>query len=278
MAASTPAIMEFVDATELGRSLARAIADRAEPALRSGEPFVLGCPGGRSPMTTYRALSHECATRGLDLSAFVIAMMDDYVVPDGDSFRPVPADAHYSCRRFAHEDIQAVLNVEMPAGRRIPDENVWFPDPADPIAYEQRLADAGGVDFFILASGAGDGHIAFNPPGSPVGSLTRIVELAEQTRIDNLATFPDFAGLADVPRHGVTVGIATITTHSKAAAMILIGGDKQIAYSRLTDGSGYDSAWPATAFRLIEDTALYADAAATAGTGQAVERQDSEEP
>ena len=38
--------------------------------------------------------------------------------------------------------------------------------PADPEGYEQRLADAGGIDLFLLASGAGDGHVAFNPPGA----------------------------------------------------------------------------------------------------------------
>lgn len=278
MSIPAPTVQRYADAFELGEALARTIADRAEPALASGGQFVLGCPGGRSPTTTYRALSHEFATRGVDLSNFVIAMMDDYVVPDGESWAAVPADAHYSCRRFAQVDIQAVLNAELAPQHQIPDGNVWFPDPANPIAYEQRLADVGGIDFFILASGAGDGHVAFNPPGSALTSLTRIVELAEQTRIDNLATFPDFAGLQDVPQHGVTVGIATITTHSKAAAMVLVGADKQLAFARLTHGSGYDPAWPATAFRLIEDTALYADAAATGSTAQVAERQDSEEP
>lgn len=263
MSQPSPARRVFADGAALGEALASEIATRAEPALRGGRPFLLGCPGGRTATTTYDALGRELAQRDLDLRGFVIAMMDDYVVPDGDSWRAVPADVHYSCRRFAHEEIQAILNAGVAPTRQIPDENVWLPDPADPAAYDQRLAQAGGIDFFILASGAGDGHVAFNPPGSEVTSGTRIVELAQQTRIDNLATFPEFTGIDDVPRHGVTVGIATIATQSKAAAMVVIGTGKQLAYRRLTDGSGYDPAWPATVYRVIGDTALYADEAAT---------------
>ncbi len=43
---------------------------------------------------------------------------------------------------------------------------LWYADPADPAAYDRRIAAAGGIDLFLLASGASDGHVAFNPPGS----------------------------------------------------------------------------------------------------------------
>ena len=172
------------------------------------------------------------------------------------------ADAHNSCRRFAREDIQGVLNRGISRGHQIPDENVWFPDAAQPAAYDGRLSAAGGIDFFILASGAGDGHVAFNPPGAVRGSRTRVVELAEQTRRDNLATFPDFGGLDEVPTHGVTVGIATIAEQSREAAMILVGADKKLAYERLTTVETYDPSWPATVYLLIDNAQLLVDAAA----------------
>ena len=47
------------------------------------------------------------------------------------------------------------------------------PDPDDPqhagAAYEALLADAGGVDLQVLGIGS-DGHLAFNEPGSSLGS------------------------------------------------------------------------------------------------------------
>ena len=259
-------IRQFADGAELGATLAAEIADRIERELAAGRRFVLGCPGGRTPMSTYAALADEVARRSIDLRQVVIAMMDDYVERAGDAWAHIPVDAHNSCRRFAYVDIQDVLNSGVAAEKRLPDENVWFPDAADPSAYDGRLRDAGGIDFFILASGAGDGHVAFNPPGSAVGSRTRIVELAEQTRRDNLATFPAYRGLDDVPTHGLTVGIATIAELSAAASMILIGADKQTAFRRLTSGDGYDPEWPATVWHLIPGAQLFVDDAASAGT------------
>ena len=179
----------------LGKAVAHDLATRI--AAKTG-PFLLGCPGGRSPRPVYAAL----AAHRLDLSRLVIVMMDDYLIETQDGFDHVDANAHYSCRRFARDEIQSVLNADLPPARRIPDTSIWFPDPRFPADYDRRISDAGGIDFFLLASGASDGHVAFNPQGSPADSITRIVTLAEQTRRDNLATFPDFASLDEVPRHG----------------------------------------------------------------------------
>lgn len=263
----SPEIRRFPDGDALGRALAADIAERMVAALDRGDRFLLGCPGGRTPMTTYAALADEVAQRGIDLRRVVIVMMDDYVEDNDGTWQHVPADAHNSCRRFAREDIQGVLNRSVSDERALPDENVWFPDPANPAAYDARIEEAGGIDFFILASGAGDGHVAFNPPGSAEDSRTRIVQLAEQTRIDNLATFPQFGSLENVPTHGVTVGIGTIAESSRAAAMILIGADKQHAFRQLSQDGGYDPSWPATVFRLVGETALYADDASAGVQG-----------
>ena len=250
------------DADALGRAVAAAIVERALEARAAGRRFLLGCPGGRTPVSTYAALAEQLAANDYDLRELVIVMMDDYLEPAGDAWVQIPADAHNSCRRFAREDIQGVLTAAARPAHALPDENVWFPDPAAPADYDARIREAGGVDFFILASGAGDGHVAFNPPGSSVDSRSRIVELAEQTRRDNLATFPEFPSIDAVPTHGVTVGIATIAELSKAAAMIVLDAGKRGAFDRLTAGEGYDPDWPATVFRLIPGAALHADRAA----------------
>ncbi|MGW6457662.1 6-phosphogluconolactonase [Streptomyces sp. NPDC055078] len=250
----------------LGETLAHEIADGIAEAGRAGHRYVLGCPGGRSPKPVYEALSVLTAGRGLDLRHVVIAMMDEYVVPaPAGGFEDVAHSAHNSCHRFAAEEIVAPLNAAAGPGLGIPAESVWFPHPADPAAFEERLAQAGGVDLFILASGASDGHIAFNPPGSPEDSRSRITVLADTTREDNLGTFPDFASIDDVPRHGVTVGVRTIVEHSRRAVMVVHGRHKREAVRRLTTGAGYDPSWPATLIALCKDPDLYVDRAA-AGT------------
>ena len=199
-------VRRFAYADELGRTLAAEIADR--------RPTLLGCPGGRSLLSTYRALP--------ELAGTTFVLMDEYV--------PVPPPtAHYSCRGFAE--------------RELPGRDVWLPDPADPAAYETCIDAAGGIDVFLLASGASDGHVAMLGPGAPRDGRTSVVELAETTRRDNLATFPEFASIEEVPRHGVTVGLGTIMD-ARSLRLVIHGADKRDAIARLLSLGRYDPAWP----------------------------------
>src|SRR5258706_11810619 len=100
--------VEIFDSPEsMGEKLAAELVPKIQSAAKL---FILGCPGGRTPKTTYQALSRLAAERGADLSKLVIAMMDDYVFPSGKGYVHCPEDAHYSCRRFAYEEIWNVVN------------------------------------------------------------------------------------------------------------------------------------------------------------------------
>ena len=231
----------------LGQHLAARITAGICAANSAGRDYVLGCPGGRSPLPVYEALAQQLAVEALDCSRLIIAMMDEYLLADAaGNLSPPPVSAHFSCRGFGQREIVDRINCVLPEPYRIPRENFWMPDAAAPANYDKQLKAAGGIDLFLLASGAGDGHIAFNPPGSARESETRIVKLAEQTRRDNLATFPDFRSLDEVPTHGVTIGIGSIATLSAAAAMTIFGKGKRQAFNRLTSVEAYDPAWPAT--------------------------------
>ncbi len=231
---------------DLGHDLAAAILSALGRAADEGRRFVLGCPSGRSLQSTYAALGERAARERADLSAVTIAMMDEYVRPDDMGFAPCPTDVHYSCRRFAHQEIRAVFNRGLPAAKGIAEANVWLPDPRRPAEYDERMRQAGGVDLFLLASGSSDGHIAFNAPGSTRDSRCRIVELAETTRRDNLATFPAFASIDEVPRHGVTVGLGTIADLSKEVVLVMHGPDKKTAAHRVLASPRFEPEWPAT--------------------------------
>lgn len=246
----------------IGEHLASRILTELRTANAAGRPYVLGCPGGRSPMPVYQALERQLAADPVDCSGLIIAMMDEYLLSSPSGLTPPMASAHYSCRGFGEREIVGRINRALPAALRMPEENFRMPSIAEPEAYDAELESLGGIDLFLLASGAGDGHIAFNPPGSARDSRTRIVTLAEQTRRDNLATFPEFGGLDDVPTHGLTIGTGSIETLSRAVAMIVWGEAKREAFRRLSTASAYDPSWPATIAVECRHAELHADTAA----------------
>ena len=252
----------FETAEALGRYAAEAILARWEAALADRGIATLGCPAGRSPRTTYAALAAGLAGRDLDGARLHLVMMDEYIAAEGGGWRACPRDAHYSCARFAEAEILAPLNAAL--RRPIPRANLHVPDPTLPEAYEDAIAALGGIDLFLLASGASDGHVAFNPPGTAANARTRRIRLTEETRRDNLATFPDFRSLDDVPRHGVSVGPATITRHARSALMLLVGAGKREAARRILASDHYDPAWPATVVHACADAEILLDAAAAA--------------
>jgi glucosamine-6-phosphate deaminase len=248
----------------VGRALGALIADRIA-AAGAGRSFLLGCPSGRSPRTTYAALAREVTARRLDLTGLVIVMMDEYVERDDvtGQLRRIDATAPHSCLRFGQAEIADRLNAAAGPGRGISPDRFWIPDPAAPGDYDRQIAGHGGVDLFILASGAGDGHVAFNPPGTGPDTATRVVRLAEQTRRDNLSTFPSFGGDIDrVPRYGVTVGVGTIREQSKQAVMVAHGAQKARAARRLAEADSYQPEWPATILADCASPLLFVDEAA----------------
>jgi glucosamine-6-phosphate deaminase len=212
-------VRRFADAEDLGRTLAGEIV--------AAQPRLLGCPGGRSLLTTYRHLP--------ELPETTMVMMDEYL--------PVPpTSAHFSCRGFAER--------ELPRAREI-----WMPDPDDPPAYDDRIAAAGGIDLFLLASGASDGHVAMLGPGAPRDGRTSVVPLAESTRRDNLATFPEFDSLGEVPTQGISVGLGTIAD-ARALRMVIHGEDKRGAIERLLSYESFDPEWPASIVHNHDDAEI----------------------
>jgi glucosamine-6-phosphate deaminase len=237
----------FADPEELGARLAGEILVAYDAAFARGRPFLLGCPGGRSLLTTYGALF----ATGRKLRECVVVMMDEYL----QGGAPPPVEAHYSCRGFALREISAPLGI--------PSENVWLPDPEDPAAYDERIEAAGGIDLFLIASGASDGHVAFLPPGSPLEGRTGVVRLAESTRRDNVKTFPAFASAADVPEHGISVGLATIAA-ARSVRLVLHGADKRGAAAKVRSLEAFDPLWPASVVHACDDAEIWLDQVAAA--------------
>ena len=160
---------------------------------------------------------------------------------------------------------RATIARELLDALGIDDERVHGPDP-DPAGlpeagprYEAAIRAAGGIDLQVLGIG-GDGHLAFNEPGSSLASLTRIKTLTAQTRRDNARYFgsPD-----EVPRHVLTQGLGTIL---RAGHLLLVaeGVAKAAAVAAAVEGPVAASC-PASVLQLHPHVSVLLDEGAASG-------------
>ncbi len=110
--------------------------------------------------------------------------------------------------------------------------------------YEEKINSYGGIDLQILGIG-GNGHIAFNEPGSSLGSRTRIKTLGEKTRLDNSRFFNN---VKEVPKYAITMGVGTIM-EAKKLLLLANGINKADAIKATVEGP-IMAKYPATIVQL----------------------------
>ena len=91
--------------------------------------------------------------------------------------------------------------------------------------YEQKISDAGGIDFFLGSLGT-MGELAFNEPGSSLHSRTRLKTLTSET-IKADARFFD-GDISKVPSQALTMGVETIY-EAKEVLIVVYGINKAFA-------------------------------------------------
>jgi glucosamine-6-phosphate deaminase len=228
--------------------LARLAADAVEGLVRANPEAVLGLATGSSPLAVYDELvrRHEA---GLSFARARAFMLDEYV--------GLPADHPERYRNVINKEFAS--RVDLAPGAVQGPDGLAADLPSACTAYEQAIADAGGVDLQILGIGT-DGHIAFNEPGSSLASRTRIKTLTKQTREDNARFFG--GSVDDVPRHCLTQGLATIMS-ARHLVLLASGRTKAEAVHQLVEGP-VSAMWPATIMQLHPHaTVLVDDAAAS---------------
>ena len=183
-------------------SAVRHVADAIERLVRdrapSDRPVVLGLATGSTPVPLYRELIRRHREQGLSFAHVVTFNLDEYCPIEPQ--HPESYHAFMRTQLFDHIDIPAA-QIHIPPGD-LPRDEIH----AACAAYEQAIADAGGIDLQILGIGR-TGHIGFNEPGSGPTSVTRLVTLDRLTRADAAR---DFRGESNVPRYAITMGVGTI--------------------------------------------------------------------
>jgi glucosamine-6-phosphate deaminase len=238
------------DPDDLGRLVARQIAEVIRTKVAAGERPVLGLATGSTPIGVYRELIRLHQEEGLSFAQVVTFNLDEYYPMD-------PASIH-SYHRFMWENLFSQLDI--------PRANVHIP-PGDAAResmegecrrYEESIRAAGGIDIQLLGIGR-TGHIGFNEPGSGAESRTRLVTLDLVTRKDTAA---DFFGEENVPREAITMGVETI--FEAREILILATGEHKAEIVRRAVEGDVDHEVAATFLQQHGNTTFYLDRPAAA--------------
>jgi glucosamine-6-phosphate deaminase len=136
---------------------------------------IMGTATGRTQISTYAELIRLNA-----LGVFSLSNVRAFFALD-ENLKKTLAGTYY---QYMHK------NFYGPAGISESDPRVHLPawdtqaPEVEAVRYEGEIIRAGGADVQILGIGP-NGHIAFDEPGTPLESITHVVNLSERTQIAN---------------------------------------------------------------------------------------------
>lgn len=212
--------------------VARQVAKAIQTKTLKGEKFVLGLSTGKSPVGIYRELVRMHREESLSFKNVVVFSLDE--------FYPVNAEEDHSRSRAMREELLKHVDIE--------ENNIHLLSgnvPLDEISsycrgYEEKIAEAGGIDLMLLGIGA-DGQIGFNEPGTFVNTKTRLVALSNNT----CKVIADDIRIGDnVPNRAITMGLTTLLS-ARQVIMFAWSEDKSKALERVVEGA-VDIAVPAS--------------------------------
>lgn len=216
-------------------------------ALRARPDAWLGLPTGKTPVLTYAELKARTSTASCDMNRTTACAVDEFCAPSEN----VGTNA-----AFYAEHLPFCGNLRSPSAAA--------PDPLSEIKrFASAIREHGGLDLCLLGIGV-NGHIAFNEPGSPRDSRARVVDLAATTV---RAHAEGFGGEDNVPRQGMTLGVADIL-ESKSLLVLATGASKAAIVAAAIQGP-VTADVPASWLRGHADVTWMLDQTAAAGLNHA---------
>lgn len=229
------------------KKVAAEIAELIKAKQAINETCVLGLTSGKTTLGIYAELVRMHKDGKLSFSNVVAFNLYEYYPLKG---------ATQGCylqmkdMLFDHVDIDPT-NIFSPNGTAHKSDIM-----AECAAYEQKIADFGGIDFQILGIGQ-TGNIGFNEPGSQSNSKTRLILLDNNSRKDAA----DLFGKIDlVPISAITLGVGTILK-AKRIVLLAWGEHKSTVLKEAIEGPITD-ALPASFLQTHSDVKVMIDLSA----------------
>ncbi|KAA3611522.1 MAG: glucosamine-6-phosphate deaminase [Planctomycetota bacterium] len=228
-------------------AVAAEIADLIHDRNQEGLPTVLGLATGSTPIGVYAELVRRHREQGLDFSAVTTFNLDEFVglSPQHPASFHAFMDQHLFSKVNLPKDQTHVLAGHLPM-EALEEECASF---------EDRIRQAGGIDFQLLGIGR-NGHIGFNEPPSSGDSRTRLVTLDATTH----RAYQDGFAAGEMPNYALTMGVATILESRRIVLAAL--GEVKADIMLALQGTFDDPDLPASFLHRHPNAALVLDAPA----------------
>ena len=213
--------------------------------VKQNPKAILGLATGTTPLGLYAKMISDHRENGTDYSQIRTVNLDEY--------KGLPRTHEQSYAYFMKKNLFEGLGI---APEQTNIEDGTAKDEKSECARYDALLEQLPRDIQLLGLGS-NGHIAFNEPGTPFGSGTHVVTLAESTVKDNARLFED---ISEVPRKAYTMGIKQIM-QAKKILILASGANKAEAVYKMVKGEVTEQV-PASVLQLHPDCTLIADEAA----------------
>jgi glucosamine-6-phosphate deaminase len=194
------------------QELSRLAAAEAVKQLKKNKASVFGLATGATVLGLYQELARLNANQSISFKKAKTFNLDELV---GVSQADRGSLFHYMRKNFfskvdlPHDGINFLHGLAKDWKREC-------------LSYERKIRQAGGIDLQILGIGL-DGHIGFDEPGTSFRSRTGKIKLKLITR---RVQAKNFSSTRVVPKHGLSMGIATIM---RAKKIVLLASGKEKA-------------------------------------------------
>ena len=228
--------------TENYQEMSQKAAEIMIELVKKNPNAVLGLATGSSPIGMYKEMAKDCANGGASYKNVSTVNLDEYVGLTADH------DQSYAyfmrTNLFDHIDIDQ-KNTNLPCGSA--------PDAQKECDRYNALLETMKQDVQVLGLGS-NGHIGFNEPNTPFGSVTHLVDLTENTIKDNSRLFNS---IDEVPRQALSMGIKHIM-QAKSVLMVVSGKNKSQAVYGMVKGE-VTPALPASVLQLHPNVTIICD-------------------
>ena len=223
--------------------VSRYTAQRVLNKIQAKPDAVLGLATGSTMKPVYAELLKLLQATKVDITQLTTFNLDEYLGLSGEHAQSYN---YFMCEHLFNQLSLATSRYNLPDGLA-QDINAACQ------AYSNAIQAKGGLDIQLLGIGS-NGHIGFNEPYTSFSSRTHLVELSEQTRIDNSRFFDN---PNEMPTHAITLGIQDIL-EAKEVLLVITGKHKAQIVADLFH-SEINEALPASALKQHTNVAIVLD-------------------